>query len=210
MISAWLPLVGVVLLFAVLCWRSWWQRRRYGGSGVVFLRSRRWQQQLRDALGVVFVLLLAGQAVSAVAWPESLAPLDSIYHSAAEIRQVIGTVLLFGGIALLVIAQLNLGASWRIGIEEGSRPGLVTSGFYRFCRNPIFFAILIMLVGYTLLLPTRLSLVLLVGAFIGIRQQVLTEESYLSRTYGDVYRACARRVGRFVPGIGRLRVNVER
>jgi protein-S-isoprenylcysteine O-methyltransferase Ste14 len=62
-----------------------------------------------------------------------------------------------------------------------------------------------MLAGYALLLPTRLSLLLLGGAFIGIRQQVLTEEAYLSRTYGATYRAYARRVGRFVPGIGRLR-----
>ncbi len=205
MISAWLPLIGLVLFLGVLCWRSWWQRRRYGSPGVVFFRSQRWQEKLRDALGVVLVLFLVGQAVVAVAWPKSLAPFNSPYHPAAEICQATGTVLLFGGIALLVIAQLNLGASWRIGIEEDSSPGLVTSGFYRFCRNPIFFAILIMLAGYTLLLPTRLSLALLVGAFIGIRQQVLTEEAYLSRTYGDVYRTYAHRVGRFVPGIGRLR-----
>jgi len=153
----------------------------------------------------VLLLFLVGQAVTAAAWPKSLARLDSTYHPAAAIWQATGTVLLFGGIALLVIAQLNLGASWRIGIEEGSSPGLVTSGFYRVCRNPIFFAILIMLTGYTVLLPTRLSLALLVGAFIGIRQQVLTEEAYLHRTYGDDYRAYARRVGRFVPGIGRAR-----
>lgn len=203
-LSAWPPLIGVALFLGVLCWRSWWQRRRYGSSGVLLFRSRRWQEKLRDALGVVLVLLLAGQAVMALAWPQSLARLDSTYHQSAEIWHATGTLLLFGGIALLVIAQLDLGASWRIGIDEGSSPGLVTSGFYRFCRNPIFFAILIVLTGYTLLLPTRLSLALLVGAFIGIRQQVLAEEAYLLRTYGDVYRAYARRVGRFVPVMGRL------
>jgi protein-S-isoprenylcysteine O-methyltransferase Ste14 len=116
-----------------------------------------------------------------------------------------GAALLVTGLALFVVSLLDLGASWRIGIDEGSRPGLVTSGLYGFCRNPIFFAILTVLVGYTLLLPTRLSLALLVGAFIGIRQQVLTEEAYLLRTYGDAYRAYARRVGRFVPGIGKVR-----
>jgi len=173
---------------------------------VLFLRSQRWQEKVRDALGVVLVLFLVGQAVVAVAWPKSLAPLDAIYYRATEIWHATGTVLLMGGIALLVVAQLNLGASWRIGIDEDSRPGLVTSGFYRFCRNPIFFAILIILTGYTLLLPTRLSLLLLVGAFLGIRQQVLTEEAYLLRTYGETYRAYARHVGRFVPGIGTLRV----
>ena len=102
------------------------------------------------------------------------------------------------------MAQLDLGASWRIGIEEGTSPGLVTTGLYRFCRNPIFLAILITLTGYTLLLPTRLSLALLLGTFLGVRQQVLVEEAYLLRSYGDSYREYARRVGRFLPGIGRL------
>src|SRR5437773_3848760 len=86
-----------------------------------------------------------------------------------------------------------------------SASGLVTSGVYRFCRNPIFFAILSVLTGYTLLLPTRLSLVLLVSAFVGMRLQVLAEEAYLSKTYGATYREYARGVGRFLPGIGRLR-----
>src|SRR5207247_2664513 len=106
---------------------------------------------------------------------------------------------------LIVVAHLELGASWRIGIEQGARPGLVTSGVYRFCRNPIFFAILIVLTGYTLLLPTRLSLVLLVSAFVGMRLQVLTEEAYLSNAYGPTYLETARGSGRLLPGIGRLR-----
>jgi protein-S-isoprenylcysteine O-methyltransferase Ste14 len=33
----------------------------------------------------------------------------------------------------------------------------------------------------------------------------LAEEAYLARVYGDAYRAYARRVGRFLPGIGLLR-----
>lgn len=205
MTSTWLPLIGVVIFLGVLCWRSWWQRRRYGSPGVLFFQSPRWQEKLRDALGVLLVVLLGVQAVMAAVWPMSLTPLTVTYHLPSEIWRVTGPMLLFGGIALLVVAQLHLGASWRIGIEEGSSPGLVTSGLYEFCRNPIFFSVLIMLMGYTLLLPTRLSLTLLVGAFIGIRQQVLTEEAHLSRTYGEAYRVYARRVGRFVPGVGRLR-----
>ena len=201
----WLPLIGVVLLLGILYWRSWWQRRRYGSPGVILFKSHRWQETLREALGVALVLLLVGQALVAAVRPESLALVIPADHRGAGIGYATGTVLLFGGIALLVAAQLNLGAAWRIGIEEGARPGLVTNGFYRFCRNPIFFALLVVLAGYTLMLPSRLSLLLLLGTFIGIRQQVLTEEAYLSRTYGDVYRAYASRVGRFVPGIGKLR-----
>ena len=109
------------------------------------------------------------------------------------------------GLILLVAAQLHLGAAWRIGIEEGARPGLVTGGLYRFCRNPIFLALLVFVSGYVMLLPTRLSLALLLGACIGVRLQVAAEEAYLLAAYGETYRDYARRVGRFLPGAGRLR-----
>lgn len=205
MVSRVLPLVGAVLFLAVACWRAWRQSRRHGSSGVLLFRSGRWGQNVRDALGVVLLVAVVGQAVVAAWWPDCLSPLVTMSGAGAMIWRVTGTGLLFGGIGLLVAAQLHLGASWRIGIDEGASPGLVTDGLYRFCRNPIFLAILVILTGYTLLLPTRLSLVLLLGAFVGIRQQVLAEEAYLSRTYGDAYRAYARRVGRFVPGVGRRR-----
>ena len=137
MLWAWLPLIGVVLFFGVLCWRSWWQRRRYGRPGVLLFRSRRWPERLRDALGVVLVLFLVGQAIRAAARPQSLARLDLASHPAAEIWQVTGTALLFGGIALS--RSLNSLSGLRGGSEsrkaEGGRPGLVTNGFYRFCRN---------------------------------------------------------------------------
>ena len=119
--------------------------------------------------------------------------------------QTIGALLLFGGVVLLVWSQLDLGRSWRMGIDEATKPGLVTGGLYRFTRNPIYSAIFAALAGYAALLPTRLSLVLLLGAVIGFRQQVMLEEAYLLRTYGEAYRAYAREVGRFVPGVGRLR-----
>jgi len=206
MVSTSLPLIGIVVFLGVVCcWRPWLQFRRYGSSGVLFFRSGDWRQKVRDALGAVLVVCLVGQGIAAAGWPESLSPVRVIYHPAARIWHVIGTLSLFGGLLLLILAQLHLGASWRIGIDEGTRPDLVTSGLYRFCRNPIFLAILITLTGYTVLVPTRLSLALLLGAFIGIRQQILTEEAYLLRTHGNGYREYAGRVGRFLPGIGCLR-----
>jgi protein-S-isoprenylcysteine O-methyltransferase Ste14 len=206
MASTSLPLIGIVVFVGVVCcWRPWLQLRRYGSPGVLFFQSGDWRQNVRDGLGVVLVVCLVGQAIAAVGWPESLSPIRVIYRPEFAIWYVVGAFLLFGGLIFLVLAQLHLGASWRIGIDEGARVDLVTTGLYRFCRNPIFLGILMTLTGYTVLVPTRLSLVLLLGAFIGIRQQVLKEEAYLLRTHGDGYRDYARRVGRFLPQIGRLR-----
>jgi protein-S-isoprenylcysteine O-methyltransferase Ste14 len=190
--------LAAVLLFAGLacCWRSWLQLRRHGGWGILLFRSRSWPQNLRDASLLLVLLLLLGQALLAAARPEMV--------SQRFVLQAAGSVLLFGGIALLVTAQLHLGASWRVGIDERARPGLVTAGLYRFCRNPIFLALLITICGYALLLPTWLSAALLIGTFIGVREQVRAEEAYLLAAYGESYRDYAGRVGRFLPGLGRL------
>jgi len=192
----WVPLAGIVLFLGVgIGWRSWLQARRYGSSGFLLFQSGRWSQHVRDALGVVLAVGLLGQAVVAALTP---------YPTPSAGQRAIGMTMLFGGVVFLVTSQLNLGASWRIGIEEGARPGLVTNGIYAFCRNPIYLAMLTTFAGYALLIPTPISLAMLVGSFIGIRWQVLVEEAYLIRTYGDAYRAYACRVGRFLPGIGLL------
>lgn len=200
------PLAGVILLIAIpFLWRSWLQRRRHGASGVLLLRSPDRRQIARDVLLLLVILLLLGQAVVAVGWPQALRPVVPASSDPARWLHWIGAALMLGGIVLLVAAQLDLGASWRIGIDEEARPGLVDGGLYRLCRNPIFLGLLIAITGYTALLPTPLSLILLAGQFLGMRLQIAAEEAYLLRTYGDAYRAYAQRVGRLLPWLGRFR-----
>jgi protein-S-isoprenylcysteine O-methyltransferase Ste14 len=64
---------------------------------------------------------------------------------------------------------------------------------------------LVCIAGFTLMVPTRISLVMLAGAAIAIRRQVAMEERYLTQNHGDAYRRYARDVGRFLPWLGRLR-----
>jgi protein-S-isoprenylcysteine O-methyltransferase Ste14 len=197
-----LPLVGVVALLAVCFWRAWLQSRRIGTSGVMLFRSGRRDQHVRDALLCLLCLLLLGQAIAAAVGADRPARLAFLPPTLAL---ALGGTLLLGGIALLVIAQLNLGASWRIGIDTNARAGLVTGGVYRFSRNPIYLGLLISIAGYAVLLPTLLSAALLLGTYLGIRLQTAAEESYLVHTYGEAFREYSRRVGRLLPGVGKLR-----
>jgi len=203
-LSSALPLAGILILIAmVFVWRPWLQRRRHGTWGVVVFKGSL-AQKVRDGMLVVLPVLLLGQAVIAAWWPDALALSEADRRTAPGARHVLGAALLFGGLLLQAAAMLDLGASWRIGIDPTSRPGLITGGLYRFTRNPIFLALIAVLAGYTLLLPTLLSAVILVGAGLAIRQQIAEEEGYLLRTYGQQYRDYARRVGRLLPGIGKF------
>ncbi|MDB5306222.1 MAG: hypothetical protein JWO38_424 [Gemmataceae bacterium] len=205
-VARYLPVIGVGLFFFVgLVWRPWLQYRRYGDPGVILFRSARSGQHLRDGM---FVLLLTAAAVQAVVLAVSPAVLDGLVlpgEHPVGFGPVIGGLLLLGGTGLMAAAQLQLGASWRIGIDEGARPGLMTGGLYRFCRNPIFLGMFVILAGLAVLLPTWLSAAALVGAVACVRWQVAEEEAYLLCSYGEEYREFAGRVGRFLPGVGRLR-----
>jgi protein-S-isoprenylcysteine O-methyltransferase Ste14 len=201
-----LPLIAVLVFYGLgFGWRTWVQLRRYGSSGIVLFRSGRPAQHLREALFVVLAVLLLAEAALAAVAPHRLPGLVPLAPAAAAVLRATGTVMVLGATALMLAAQLDLGASWRVGIDEGARPGLVTGGLYRWSRNPIYVAMLAALLGFALLLPSWISLGLLIGAGLGIRRHVRDEEAYLARTYGEEYRRYAARVGRFVPGVGRLR-----
>jgi len=201
-----LPLIAVLAFYGLgFGWRTWVQLRRYGSSGIVLFRSGRPGQHLREALFVVLAVALLAEAALAAVAPRRLPGLVPLAPATAAVLRATGTVMVLGATALMLAAQLDLGASWRVGIDLGARPGLVTGGLYRHSRNPIYVAMLAALLGFALLLPSWISLGLLIGAGLGIRRHVRDEEAYLARTYGEEYRRYAARVGRFVPGVGRLR-----
>ncbi len=206
MVASALPLIAVLVFYGLgFGWRTWVQLRRYGSSGIVLFRSGRLGQHLREALFVVLAVALLAEAALAAVAPRRLPGLVPLAPATAAVLRATGTVMVLGATALMLAAQLDLGASWRVGIDEGARPGLVTGGLYRYSRNPIYVAMLTALLGFALLLPSWISLGLLIGAGLGIRRHVRDEEAYLARTYGEEYRRYAARVGRFVPGVGRLR-----
>src|SRR5262249_54666191 len=187
------PLVAVTILYGhTFWWLPWQNSQRFGRTGIVLLRSKSWAAKLRDAGVVVQFVLLSGQALMITTWPDSLQGLMALPLRMTERWQLLATVFLFGGVLLQILAQYDLGASWRLGIEEGARPGLVTTGLYQWCRNPIYLGMVATLVGFAFLVPTWLSLGWLGAALIGFRRQVLEEEAYLLLTYGTEYREYAR------------------
>ncbi len=79
---------------------------------------------MRDAAVLVVFALLFGQALAAASAPQSLSRLDAD-PPARELMHAGGVVLLFGGLGLLVVAQLQLGVSFRgvSGLTKAHGPG---------------------------------------------------------------------------------------
>ena len=197
-LAAAMLVVFVVLTFFV---RVAIQLRRTGATGLIGLRKG---AGVLDWLsGLLFV---GGMAMAVVSIELVLQDdLDPIEVLDVEALHVIGIALAaLGGMAVF-LAQLGMGENWRIGVSDEQRTDLVTGGWFSLCRNPIYTAMIVGWIGFTLMVPTWLSLLAVVVIGIGLEIQVrAVEEPYLVRTHGDEYRAYASRVGRFVPSVGRL------
>ena len=75
---------------------------------------------------------------------------------------------------------------------------LVTTGIYRFSRNPAFLGFDLMYVGVLLLYGNLLTLSFSVFAIVMLHLQILQEERYLVNTFGAPYQEYCRHVFRYL------------
>lgn len=190
------------LIFAALGfgWRSWVQYRRTGSTGFRGINGR--PGSLEWLAGVGFVVsIVVGVAAPVLQHLGFTAPIALLQ---APWIQSVGTVLAVTGIGATVYAQLDMGESWRIGVDPSETTTLVRSGVFGFVRNPIFTAMLVFAGGVALMTPNPIALLAFVVLSTTIELQVrVVEEPYLLQTHGQAYRDYCVAVGRFLPGVGR-------
>jgi protein-S-isoprenylcysteine O-methyltransferase Ste14 len=191
--------VFVVYALAAFGWRSIRQLRRTGSTGFRGISGAPLSAEWTG--GVLFVIAMVSFPVAAV-----LALLDVV--AAAPMPAVVvavGATLCGLGFAATLWSQIAMGDSWRVGVDKSEQTALVSSGPFNLVRNPIFSAMVVASLGFTILVPSVISIVGLVALVVAIELQVrLVEEPYLLRAHGSDYAGYAAAVGRFVPGLGRL------
>ena len=88
--------------------------------------------------------------------------------------------------------------SWRAGIPDKDKTALVTTGIYRFSRNPAFLAFDFMYVGVLLLYFNPVTAVFSAFAVVMLHLQILQEERYLTDVFGEAYLTYKRHVFRYL------------
>ena len=190
-----LYLVWFALAFGV---RTFIAYRRTGDSGWRGVSGRPFT--LEWFAGIGFTLALVVGLASPIA---ALLGLDPLIDSPA--LAWFGNAVAIVGVLLTLLAQLSMGDSWRIGVDENERTDLVTEGAFALARNPIFTAMVVTAIGLTLMVPNVLAVVGFTALLLALELQVRgVEEPYLLDAHGAAYRNYASRVGRFLPGFGLL------
>jgi protein-S-isoprenylcysteine O-methyltransferase Ste14 len=198
--------LGLLVIYGFLAFgvRMAVQVRRTGSSGFNGLRGISGFAERTGGLlfALVVVLCLAGPAL------QLAGALQAVHGLDGEIANGLGAMLAALGIVLAVLAQFAMGDAWRIGVDPLERTELVVHGLFSLVRNPIYAAMIPSFAGIALLAPNVLTLAGVILLLVALELQTrLIEEPHLLRVHGQQYATYAARVGRFLPGIGRLRRN---
>jgi len=194
-----LPAMLVAFVATLLVWPVRRLRRETGAQAITIHRDDAPGQRV-GALAFLGVQL--GVAALALAYAVGGAGAVGAWPVGASVVWA-GIGLGVAGLVGVAVAQRQMGASFRIGIDSQPTP-LVDRGVFRVVRNPIFAGILTLLAGVVLIVPGPSSFALWIAAFAAIAWQTRLEERHLLALHGETYRRYAERTGRFLPGVGRF------
>lgn len=113
---------------------------------------------------------------------------------------IAGIILVICSLIMEGVGMINLGENFRIELPK-EETNLVKTGIYKMLRNPIVLGVFLMVIGSLLLVPTVISMILVIFNLITFDSKVKDEEKFLSIRFGTEYEQYKRDVGRFLPKI---------
>jgi protein-S-isoprenylcysteine O-methyltransferase Ste14 len=115
-----------------------------------------------------------------------------------DILRWVGVAFCLLSLILFLLSLISFGKSFRVGIDEEHPGGLVTTGVFALCRNPIYTAFGLILLGIFLIIANWIILLYLLAGFWLFNRQVLREETSLKKIYGEEYLQYCRKVHRYL------------
>ena len=102
------------------------------------------------------------------------------------------------GDILFLVSIITMKNSWRTGIPSEDNTEFISNGIYKISRNPVFVGFDLMYIGICLLYCNVLTIIFSLFAIIMLHFQILQEEKYLEKTFGEKYITYKNKVFRYI------------
>ena len=195
-LTIFLPFYFLLFFGFAFLWRTWKTYKLTGvnpyrlmsNPGPEEITSRYFRLLPLLSLLVMVIYLLPGE------YYEYIAPMQWM-HSLP--LQIMGISLMCIALVIIVVAQGQMGDSWRIGVDYDHSTEFVQRGLFKYSRNPIFAGVMLSVIGFFLLLPNAVTLLIMMLDLALIQVQIRLEEQHLSAEHGDLYKRYCDEVRRW-------------
>ena len=184
-----LAALAILLLFYGIYFTKQLAQKRRG------IQTRQMGRRKEKALHRVEVLMAAATGLIV---PVQLLSIGFQWSCLPGGVRALGAVLGLVGDGIFLVAVLTMRDSWRAGIPETDRTEFVSTGIYRYSRNPAFLGFDLMYLGILLLFFNLPLLLFTLWAMVMLHLQILQEERYLPTVFGAAYATYQKQVCRYL------------
>jgi protein-S-isoprenylcysteine O-methyltransferase Ste14 len=176
----------------------------WAGFGVILVLGKRGAargsatRDIRSTFG--FLLQCAAYAICFVFYRRYFSPIAPMSVRGEEILAAISIVLTLWAVWFCYAAARALGKQWALMARVIEGHELIRRGPYAVVRNPIYLAMLVMLIAIGLAVSHWQALVVAAALFwVGTAIRIRTEENLLRANFGAQFEEYARAVPAFLP-----------
>lgn len=185
-LKIYLPIYLILYMLVAFVIPTYKTYKETGINPVTFGKNDNAHDYIGFIMKVLIVLLFV--AVLSFSFSEKMySYLVPIIYLQTQTITIIGLALIHIALIWISIAQYQMSNSWRIGIDEENKTKLVTDGVFSISRNPIFFGMIISVLGLFLIVPNALTFFLTLTTYIVIQIQIRLEEDFLQKQHAQDY-----------------------
>lgn len=120
------------------------------------------------------------------------------YHSPEWLR-IVGVVIGTLGVTVFIVSVLEMRDSWRAGVPEKAETELVTTGIYRYSRNPAFLGFDLIYIGILCMFFNWLLFAITAFTAAMFHLQIVNvEEPFMVEAFSDEYLDYKKTVCRYI------------
>ena len=110
----------------------------------------------------------------------------------------IGIIFCITSLGIFFLALISFGKAWRIGIDETNSNELITSGIFKYSRNPVFLFMDLYSTGIMLIYPNIIFIIIMICTILCIHIQILQEEKFLINKFSNKYIEYMKKTRRYI------------
>ncbi len=184
-----IPLAAMIAIIAATIWRGISVRRQTGDHPLAFLDAKGIQRVAGLSFAISTAILIAASFLAS--------------NNEATAVTLPAAIVAVAGAAMVIVAQIQMGRAWRIGVREGDAPQFVSHGLFRLSRNPIFVGMMLVGLAAAIVAGSWWAWAAIIIFILSCIGQVRIEEVHLEASFGAAYNAFRAKVPRWLGFGGR-------